>query len=106
MRTGKTWPGYSKQIVGSIIILFDSLPSTALTKLIDVSSTEMKRTLEPLHSVLDVSQDETSPIQLFHLSFRDFLLDKARCLDPQFRIDEMAAHYDLFTHCLKLMSER
>jgi hypothetical protein len=94
-----------KRIVGSIVILFDSLPSAALTKLLAVSSTEVNRTLELLHSVLDVSHDEISPIQLFHHSFRDFLLDEARCPDPQFRIDEIAAHNDLFVHCLKLMSE-
>jgi hypothetical protein len=94
-----------KQIVGSIIILFDTLSAIALIELIAVSSDEMNQTLEPLHSVLNVPEDDISPIQLFHLSFRDFLLDRKRCPEPQFWIDEKTAHHDLFVRCLKLMSE-
>jgi len=65
----------------------------------------MSGTLEPLHSVLNVPEDESSPIELFHLSFRDFLLDKKRCPDPRFWIDEKTAHNDLFIRCFELMSE-
>jgi len=93
-----------KQIVGSIIILFDALSTTNLAKLLAVSPTEMNGTLQHLHSVLDIPQNETSPIQLFHLSFRDFLLDKERCKDPQFWINEKMAHNILAESCLKVMS--
>ena len=94
-----------KQIVGSIIILFDTLSAPALAGLLAVLPTEVNETLEPLRSVLNVPEDKTSPIQLFHLSFHDFLLDKERCADPQFWIDEKTAHNDLFVNCLKVMSE-
>ena len=94
-----------KQIVGSIITLFNTLSTTALTKLLAVSSAQMDETLEPLYSVLDIPQDKTSPIQLFHLSFRDFLLNNERCCDIQFWIDEKNAHNYLSMRCLKLMSE-
>ena len=93
-----------KRIVGSVIVLFDILSTNTLTELLEESLTDVKLTLEPLHSVLDISQNETSPIQLFHLSFRDFLLDKKRCPD-QFWVDEKMTHYDLFVCCLKLMSK-
>jgi WD40 repeat protein len=94
---------FFKQIVGSIIILFDSLSATALTRLLAVD--EINATLEPLRSVLNVPEDETSPVQLFHLSFRDFLLDKNRCPDTRFLIDEKTAHNNLFICCLNLMSK-
>jgi hypothetical protein len=94
-----------KQIVGSIITLIDTLSTTALTRLLAVSSNEMKQTLEPLHSLLDIPQDETSPIKLCHLSFRDSLVDKNRCPDLEFWIDEKIAHNELFVRCLKLMLE-
>jgi hypothetical protein len=93
------------QIVGSIVMLFDSLSAPALTKLLAVLPDEMNATLEPLRSVLNVPEDKTSPIQLFHLSFRDFLVDKNRCPDPQFWINEKTAHKNLFLSCLKLMSD-
>jgi hypothetical protein len=93
-----------KWIVGTIIILLDTLSTTALAKLIAVSSTQMDGTLEPLYSVLDIPQDKASPVQLFHLSFRDFLLNKERCPD-QFWIDEKMAHSHLFVRCIKLLLE-
>jgi hypothetical protein len=31
--------------------------------------------LDLLHSVLEIPQDQFTPVQLLHLSFRDFLLD-------------------------------
>jgi hypothetical protein len=93
-----------KRIVGSIIVLFDSLSAPALTELLSVFPDEMSATLEPLCSVLDVPEDKASPIQLFHLSFRDFLLDKSR-YHEQFWIDEKMAHNDLLERCLEVMSK-
>ena len=93
-----------KRIVGSIIILFDSLSTAALTNLLAVSPAKMKGTLEPLHSVLDISQDQTSPIKLFHLSFRDFLLDMERCPDTQFWVNEKKAHSSLVESCIEVIS--
>ena len=54
---------------------------------------------------MNIPEDKTSPIQLFDLSFREFLLDKKRCSNSQFWIDEKTTHNDLFVHCLKLMSD-
>lgn len=93
-----------KLIVGSIITLFDLLSTIALRKLIAVSSYEMNGTLEPLYSVLDIPQDKNLPVQLFHPSFRDFLLDKNRCSDLHFWIDERQAHRTLADNCIRLMS--
>ena len=105
-----------KQIVGSIIILSDTLSAAALAELLKLSSSQkedMQEMLKHLGSVLNVPDDETSPLQLFHLSFRDFLLNKTRCqdplldkggcTDPQLWVNEEATHSDLFTRCLDLM---
>ncbi|OCK79912.1 hypothetical protein K432DRAFT_426136 [Lepidopterella palustris CBS 459.81] len=93
-----------KEIVGSIIVLIDAFSIKPLAELIDKRPTKVKqKILNPLRSVLAVPDDETSPVQLFHLSFRDFLHDKTRCFDPQFLIDEEAAHHHLFVRCLDLM---
>jgi hypothetical protein len=93
-----------KDIVGSIVILFDPLSVSTLTKLLAVASADMGDTLDPLHSVLNSPRDDASPIRLLHLSFRDFLLDKERS-QGQFWIEEKMAHKTLFIRCLKLMSE-
>ena len=93
-----------KHIVGSVVVLFNPLSVLTLTKLLALAHADMGDTLDPLHSVLNFSRNDTSPIRLLHLSFRDFLLDKERCPD-QFWIEEKTAHKNLFIHCLELMSE-
>lgn len=92
-----------QQIVGSIVTLFETQAETSLSTLLAVPSTEMKKILGPLRSVLDIPEDQNSPIKLFHLSFRDFIVDKQRCLDPLFYINEKDAHGILFRSCLKVM---
>ncbi|KAK2781751.1 hypothetical protein FQN53_000435 [Emmonsiellopsis sp. PD_33] len=94
-----------KEIVGTIIILFEALPKSALTKMLDLPTADLTVILESLHSVLDISDDEDLPIQLFHLSFRDFLLSEERCTNPAFRINEQAAHSHISMKCLDIMSK-
>ena len=60
-------------------------------------------TLHSLHSVLDVPEEETRPICLLHPSFRDFLLNPARCLNQTFLVDARATHHHLLNCCLRLM---
>ena len=93
-----------KRIVGSIIILSETLSSVTLGRLLDVRQREISTTLSSLRSVLNVPDDDTSPIQYFHLSFHDFLLDKERCTDPRLWVDEEETNKDLFGRCLDLMS--
>lgn len=94
-----------KQIVGSIIILFEALPQSALTSILDLPSSDIMEVLESLHSVLDIPDDENSPIQPFHLSFRDFLFSEERCANPIFTIKEEVAHGHMLIKCLSLMSK-
>ncbi|KAK2809659.1 hypothetical protein FQN50_003716 [Emmonsiellopsis sp. PD_5] len=94
-----------KEIVGTIIILFEALPKSALTKILALPTADLTVILESLHSVLDISEDEDLPIQLFHLSFRDFLLSEERCTNPAFRINEQAAHSHITMKCLDTMSK-
>lgn len=70
-----------QQIVGSIVTLFETQEETTLTTLLAVSSAKMKKILGPLRFVLDIPDDQKSPIKLFHLSFRDFIVDKQSCLN-------------------------
>jgi hypothetical protein len=58
-----------------------------------------------LHSVLNVPESQGPPIRLLHPSFRDFLLDKQRCHNQSFWVDEKQAHKTLANHCVQLMSD-
>ncbi|KAH0556065.1 hypothetical protein GP486_005997 [Trichoglossum hirsutum] len=63
-----------RNIVGSIVILFDSLTASSLARLLQVADWMVKATLDSLHSVLDIPGDRDSPIRLLHPSFQDFIL--------------------------------
>ncbi|KAL6811852.1 WD40-repeat-containing domain protein [Trichoderma camerunense] len=96
-----------KQIVGSVVILFQPLSAAALAKLLQLENEEkemMDMRLDELHSVLDVPEGQYSPIRLLHISFRDFLLDEQRRLGAQFRINKAQTHRDLAENCLRTMS--
>ena len=94
-----------RDTVGSIIVLFDSLSTVILARLSPALSETISITLDPLKSVLNVPEDRNAPIQLLHPSFRDFLVNKDRCLDRHFWIDQGKAHHDIAKHCLCVMSK-
>jgi hypothetical protein len=93
-----------RQILGSIIILNSPLSITSLSKLLNVTKENMEQTLDDLHSVLDIPVHQAQPVQLHHPSFRDFLLNKNRCQDHNFWVDEKQAHGALADSCINLMS--
>ena len=94
-----------KDTVGPIVILFDSLSGVALTGLLPNLSEVIDITLESLKSIVNVPEDQSSPIRLLHPSFRDFLLDRDRCSDGSFWIDEGKTHHDIAQQCLDVMSK-
>ena len=95
-----------RQIVGSIVVLFDSLPAVPLCRLLGIREEVVRLRLRCLHSVLDIPTGHEGLILLIHPSFRDFLLSKDRCLDPRFWVAEETAHKDLFVGCLNLLSKK
>jgi hypothetical protein len=90
--------------VGTIVVLVRPLSITALANLLGTDESDIKFTLDSLHSVLDVPQDETMPIRTFHLSFRDFLFDSKRRTEP-FWIDEKQTHHQLASRCIQVMTK-
>jgi len=104
-RDSEKLSGEFRQLIGAIVILFDALPASMLARLLEMPIGTVGVRLRCLHSVMDVPDNPKSPIRLLHPSFRNFLLDHQRCLDPQFWIDEKMAHMDLLMNCLKLMSK-
>jgi hypothetical protein len=93
-----------RNILGSIAVIFSSLSNTGLTKLLHVSQGDIDQTLEDLHAILDIPKQQNHQIRLHHPSFRDFLLDKGRCSDPNFWVNEKQAHGTVADACIRLMS--
>lgn len=94
-----------KELVGPIVVYFEPLSANSTASLLGISIPHIDRTLDWLHSVLKVPEDPNMHIRLFHLSFRDFLLDPKKRDKSPFWIDEQTVHQLLSDRCLKLLSE-
>jgi hypothetical protein len=96
--------GLLRTVIGSIVVLFSSFSAHSLGAMLDLTATEVQNILRDLHSIFDVPDDDLRPIRPQHASVRDYLLDKGRCTDPHFWIDEQQAHSQIAKYCLRLMN--
>jgi len=93
-----------RKVLGNIVVLSSPLSVSSLSRLIHLTGQEVNQTLDDLHAILDIPTANTYPLRLHHPSFRDFLLNKERCRDSNFRVDEKQAHQALAESCIQLMS--
>jgi hypothetical protein len=96
--------GMLKQTLGCVVVLLSPLSAFSLSRLLHLPKEDVDRTLEDLHAILDIPEDQTRPLRLHHPSFRDFLLNEDRCGDSSFWVDEKQAHQTLAAGCIQLMS--
>jgi hypothetical protein len=96
--------GMSQLILGSIVALNCPLPLGSLSALLRVPKHKVDQVLRDLYSILDIPDDQSQPIRLHHPSFRDFLLNKDRCADADFWVEETQAHTVLADNCIQLMA--
>jgi hypothetical protein len=89
-----------QKVVGAIVILESPLSVISLSRLIGLPESVVHLRLNPLHSILNIPDDETLPVRLFHLSFRGFLLDPETREKTPFWVDKKEIHSTLATRCL------
>ncbi|KAK5988609.1 Vegetative incompatibility HET-E-1-like protein [Cladobotryum mycophilum] len=94
-----------REIVGTIVLLAEPLPMVALSELIGRDQEVINAHLSMLHSVLNIPKDASAPIKLFHLSFRDFLVDPDGMAENPFYINEQSTHEKMAANCLDLLSK-
>ncbi|KAJ5634772.1 hypothetical protein N7528_002614 [Penicillium herquei] len=93
-----------QKIVGTIILLNETLSPQSLSMLLEIPLRKVRILLDMLRSVLVVPDDDTAPVSLFHLSFHDFLLDETRCSNLNIHIEEEKSHEHIFNSCLNVMA--
>jgi hypothetical protein len=93
-----------RSVVGSIVLLVEPLSTSSLAHLLDIPRSTIDGKLASLHSVFSVPASAESPVRMFHLSFRDFLVDPDERESNPFWIDETATHGKIATRCIELMS--
>ena len=92
------------QIVGSIVVLSDELSILSLSKLLSIPTKRVEKSLDSLHSLLDIQEDPRLPVRLLHPSFREFLVNEHRCKDSHFFVKETVTHERLAMRCLEALS--
>lgn len=94
-----------REVLGSIVILFSPLSMDSLSHLLPLSSSEIVETLADLHTIFNVPSQMNRPIRPHHPTFRDFILNRDRCSDVNFWVDEKQAHKAMANNCIQLMSK-
>jgi hypothetical protein len=97
------WMADFHRIIGALVLLFSPLSSVSLAKLICYDETKVRGRLNSLQTVVRVPKDSDDPILFFHVSFRDFLVD--RSASDKFWIHESAGHMQLARDCLQYMEQ-
>ncbi|UKZ58811.1 uncharacterized protein TrAtP1_000134 [Trichoderma atroviride] len=94
-----------RRVVGTIVLLEAPLSITSLSELLQMDPGDVNFRLSGLNSVLNIPKDSDSPVKLFYLSFRDFLVgsgDQDQIHD--FLVDERETHANLARQCIALLS--
>ena len=96
-----------KLVVGAVVLIFYPLSVRALSDLLRNCGTLLRvySTLRVFTSLLLVPGKE-KPVQIFHKSFPDFLMDPELCKDRDFFIDPSIYHTEVLLSCLSLIKEK
>ncbi|KAI9375956.1 hypothetical protein BJX61DRAFT_539274 [Aspergillus egyptiacus] len=93
-----------RHVVGSLILLVEPLSIQHLAGLLHMSESQVAIPLQSLHAAMIIPKDG-SPVQPFHSSFRDFLLDESLRQTSPFHIDRPSTHEFLLERCLNRISQ-
>jgi len=95
-----------RTVVGTILLISNPLSIKGLSELLGCDKPHIRNTMRPLHSLLLVPESTEDPIQVFHKSFPDFLLDPGRCQDKRFFVEPASHHAEILLACLRLVEKR
>ena len=94
-------------IVAVVFLAFHPLSRKAISRLHRNCGTpfHISTTLQSLHSLLNIPDNEDEPIRVSHQSLPDFLTDRKRCKDDRFFVDTAVHHMEILFSCLDLMKK-
>jgi len=92
--------GRLQTVLGTIVLLFDSLDPENLEALFELGENTVRTTLRHLHSIVIVPDAGDGPVRLIHPSFHDFYVDRERCDDLNFGVSMRVQHKSIAERCL------
>ena len=95
-----------RSILGAVILATNPLSPSTIAELLGLDPGGVLSLLSLLHSLLILSEDIDQPVQPFHKSFSDFIVDPVRCANPRFCVSPPDQHAELAVGCLELMDRK
>jgi len=93
-------------VVGTVLLIFNPLPIKSLSEFLGYNPQQIHSTMRSLHSLLLIPESIEDPIQIFHKSFPDFLMDPDHCEDKRLFVDPVVHHAEMLLACFRLMEKR
>ena len=93
-----------RSVLGAVVLAANPLSPSSIAVLLGFSARSVFPLLSSMHSLLILSEDIDQPVQPFHKSFPDFIVNPARCTNPRFCIYPPDQHTRLLVGCLELMN--
>ena len=94
-----------QSVLGAVILAANPLSPSTIATLLGLDPGDISPLLLSLHSLLILKEDIDHPVQPFHKSFPDFIVDPTQCTNPRFCLHLPDQHSDLLVGCLKLMNQ-
>ncbi|KAK6334975.1 hypothetical protein TWF718_010416 [Orbilia javanica] len=92
-----------QEIIGTIVLLESPLGLDSLSVFLKRDVDQLRCLLDQFHSVIKIPDDPATPVQIYHLSFRDYLLDSNN-KGRWFHIDAPKGDWEVGVGCLQVLS--
>ena len=93
-----------RSVLGAVILAVNPLSPSTIATLLGFDIEEVSPLLTSMHSLLTLQEDDDRPVQPFHKSFPDFIIDPTRCTTLRFLVHPPDHHAGLLVGCLELMN--
>ena len=94
-----------QSVLGAVVLAANPLSPSTIAALLGLDTDDVFPLLSLVHSLLILQDDVNHPVQPFHKSFPDFIIDPIRCTDQRFHISPPDHHSHLLIGCLGLMNQ-
>ena len=95
-----------RSVLGTVTLAANPLSPSTIATLLGFDTEDVFPLLSAVHSLLIFKEDVDHPVQPFHKSFPDFIIDPVRCTDRRFLVSPPDHHAKLLTGCLELMNKK
>ena len=95
-----------RSILGAVVLAANPLSPSTIVTLLGFDPEDVFPLLSSVHSLLILPEDIDHPVQPFHKSFPDFIVDPGRCTNPRYCLNPPDHHTELLAGCLELMNRR